>query len=131
VLQHLVSNPEGRLLQTATQHDGLSVETALLGQIAELNEKLSPGLIGPVGAVIGPTHSDVALDLEGANALFLAPGVGAQGATALDVQRVFANCLDRTMPSASRALLTSPEVNQLRDRAASMAAEFRALLGAS
>jgi len=68
---------------------------------------------------------DPALDLLGAQGLFLAPGVGAQGATSSDVARVFASCPDRVMPSASRSLLSGgPDVGRLRDAAATLAAEF-------
>ena len=64
--------------------------------------------------------------------LFLAPGVGAQGATSSDVARVFASCPDRVMPGTrSRALLVGgPDVSRLRDGAAALAAEFRQALRA-
>ena len=42
------------------------------------------------GAVVGPLHIEPGLDLASAQALFLAPGAGAQGATPEDVARVFA-----------------------------------------
>lgn len=65
-----------------------------------------------------------------ARALFLAPGVGAQGATPQDVAEVFAACPDRVMPSASRALLVAgTEVSRLRDTVASLAGAFRDTLG--
>jgi orotidine-5'-phosphate decarboxylase len=113
---------------------GLDPSAALLkaGEIGDLNRTLAPGQIGPVGAVVGPTRIEPELDLAGAQALFLAPGVGAQGATAEDVARVFAACPARVMPSASRSLLAvGPDIKALQDRAAAMAAEFRRLLPAS
>ena len=121
------SNPEGRAVQAARADGGAStVEQALLRQIRELNARLAPGDVGPVGAVIGPAHFSRRLDLAAANALFLAPGVGAQGATPADVAAVFAACPDRVMPSASRSLLAAgPDVSRLRDAAAALAAEFR------
>jgi orotidine-5'-phosphate decarboxylase len=116
------SNPEGRRVQAAAEQD-------LLRQIREINARLAPGQIGPVGAVVGPAHIEPALDLAGAGCLFLAPGVGVQGATAADVARVFAACRDRVMPSASRSLLSAgPDVGRLRNAAARLAAEFRRLL---
>jgi len=119
------SNPEGRDVQSALGGSGRSVEEQLLVEIGELNAHLAPGEIGPIGAVVGPTHMDPALDLLGAQGLFLAPGVGAQGATSSDVARVFASCPDRVMPSASRSLLSGgPDVGRLRDAAATLAAEF-------
>ena len=101
------SNPEGRAVQAALAPGGQPVEQDLLTRIGELNAQLAPGGIGPVGAVIGPTHLRPELDLAAANALFLAPGVGAQGATPDDVAAVFAACPDRVMPSASRSLLAA------------------------
>lgn len=121
------SNPEGRAIQAALAGDGYSVEQDLLRQIRALNDELAPGEIGPVGAVVGPTHMEPVLDLAAANCLFLAPGVGAQGATPADVARVFAACQDRVMPSASRSLLSAGP-QRLRDATAALAAEFRAVL---
>jgi orotidine-5'-phosphate decarboxylase len=125
------SNPEGRTVQASVDGSGRSVETALLDEIGVLNTALAPGEVGPIGAVVGPTHIKPTLDLRAAHALFLAPGVGAQGATPMDVARVFASCTDRVMPSASRSLLQSgPDVSQLRDQLEQLAAEFRLLLPA-
>jgi orotidine-5'-phosphate decarboxylase len=124
------SNPEGRLVQAAGAGDGRTVEAALLSEIGQLNAALAPDGLGPVGAVIGPSRSLPGLDLPGARGLFLAPGVGVQGATSQDVARVFAACPDRVMPAASRTLLTAgPDPGRLRDTAASLATEFRQALG--
>ena len=69
------------------------------------------------------------LDLVNLQGLPLAPGVGMQGATANDVARVFADCPERVMPSASRSLLVDgPTVSALRDAAARLADEFREVL---
>jgi orotidine-5'-phosphate decarboxylase len=123
------SNPEGRAIQSARDGTGQSVEEGLLREIGALNAEIAPGEIGPIGAVIGPTHMAPTLDLPATNGLFLAPGVGAQGATSDDVARVFAACPDRVMPSASRSLLSDgPDVSRLRDTAAALAAEFRQAL---
>lgn len=130
------SNPEGRAVQAArvqpqSSGDGAvrTVEKDLLREIGSLNAELAPGELGPVGAVIGPTHMEPTLDLAGAQCLFLAPGVGAQGATAADVAKVFAPCPERVMPSASRSLLAAgPDVGRLRSAIEALAAEFRTLL---
>jgi orotidine-5'-phosphate decarboxylase len=123
------SNPDGRMIQAAAAARGMSVEQQLLHDIGALNARLAPGEIGPVGAVIGPTQLRPELDLAGANCLFLAPGVGAQGATPADVAAVFAACPDRVMPSASRSLLSAgPDIGRLQDALRALAAEFRALL---
>jgi len=127
VLHHAVLR---RLARTrVARPGGVTVEEELLRDIGALNERLAPGRIGPVGAVIGPTHLKPRLDLAAANCLFLAPGVGAQGATTADVASVFAACPERVMPSASRSLLSAgPDVNRLRDAISALAADFRAVL---
>jgi orotidine-5'-phosphate decarboxylase len=125
------SNPEGRAVQAAIRN-GRSVERQILADIGALNGKLAPGEIGPVGAVIGPAPVDPPLDpsaLVAANALVLAPGVGAQGATPDDVARTFAACPDRVMPSASRSLLAAgPDPAALGDAAATLNRRLRDLL---
>jgi len=125
------SNPEGRTIQAAAVPGGSqTVEQDLLQEIGAINTRLAPGGIGPVGAVVGPTHMEPQLDLATPACLFLAPGVGAQGATPADVAKVFAACPDRVMPSASRSLLSAgPEASRLQDAVGALAAEFRSVLG--
>ena len=119
------SNPEGRGLQSTGGVED-SVEATILREIGALNRDLAPGTLGPIGAVIGPTHLVPALDLRAANAIFLAPGVGAQGASPEDVAEVFADCPDRVIPSASRLLLDGgPDLGRLRDEGAVLAGIFR------
>ena len=122
------SNPEGRTVQASVDDTGRSVEQAVLDEIGELNRELAPGGVGPIGAVVGPTHLEPGLDLVAPGALYLAPGVGRQGATPADVAEVFAACPDRVIPSASRSLLAGPDPSRLRDDAAELAGEFRRLL---
>jgi orotidine-5'-phosphate decarboxylase len=128
------SNPGGREVQMARTSRGTTVEQQLLDEIRARNAALAPGVsgvsgIGPVGAVIAPSPALPPLDLAAANALFLAPGVGAQGATPADVAATFADCLDRVMPSVSRSLLAAgPDPAALRDAAARLNEDFRTLL---
>jgi orotidine-5'-phosphate decarboxylase len=123
------SNPEGREIQAAIAGSGRPVEAALLGEIGRLNAALAPGELGPIGAVIGPARHLPELDLPAANGLFLAPGVGAQGASPADVAEVFAACPARVLPAASRSLLAAgPDRSRLRDTVAGLAAEFRRVL---
>jgi len=123
------SNPEGRALQTARQADGPTVEAAMLAAIGALNADLAPGGIGPVGAVFAPTHGEAEVDLVSMNGLFLAPGLGAQGATVQDVAECFATCPDRVLPSASRSLLSAgPDAAALADAVQAMAEEVRKAL---
>jgi orotidine-5'-phosphate decarboxylase len=95
------SNPEGRSIQSATTNAGKTVEEELLIGIGELNARLAPGDLGPIGAVVGPVHFEPSFDLTSAHAIFLAPGVGAQGATAGDVADIFSPVLI----ASSQALL--------------------------
>ncbi len=126
------SNHEGRDIQAAEAKFGVPVEVDLLHQIGQLNAELAPGRIGPVGAVIGPREWGEPLDLISPNAVYLAPGVGAQGVKVDDVAQVFAACPDRVMPSASRSLLAhGPDHGALRHAVASLAEEFRSRLAAS
>jgi orotidine-5'-phosphate decarboxylase len=142
------TNPDGREVQAAVGPDGLSVEAALLRRIRKLNDaalngsrpentrpensgpaETGPDQTGPVGAVVSPARLAPGLDLAAARAVFLAPGVGAQGATSADVAATFAACPDRVIPSASRSLLAAgPDPGALRDAAAALAAEVRAAL---
>jgi orotidine-5'-phosphate decarboxylase len=123
------SNPEGRAVQAARGPDGQAVDAALLSRIGALNATLAPGEIGPVGAVIGAAPVEPPLDLRAASGLFLAPGLGAQGAGPADLARTFAACPDRVFPSASRSLLAAgPDLGALRDAAATLAGQVRAAL---
>lgn len=123
------SNIEGRSVQASVDGGCRSVEQSLLDAIGFLNAELAPGEVGPVGAVIGSTHMERRLDLAAPNALYLAPGVGRQGASPDDVARVFSSCPDRVFPSASRSLLASPDPGRLRDDIGELATEFKRLLG--
>jgi orotidine-5'-phosphate decarboxylase len=70
------------------------------------------------------------LDLNSPNALHLAPGVGAQGATPVGVARIFRACPDRVMPSASRLLLEAgPAVTKLCSEVEALAAVFKGRVG--
>jgi orotidine-5'-phosphate decarboxylase len=126
------SNPEGRAVQAARLPGGASVEQRILTEIGAINARLAPGGIGPVGAVVGSAPGLPVLDLAAAGALFLVPGIGAQGATAADAAATFAACPERVMPSASRSLLAAgPDVGALKDAASSLGAQFRAALASS
>ncbi len=112
------SNPEGRGLQTATTASGASVEDRMLADIADLNHGGLP-VPGTVGAVIGATLEPSAFDLGELGGVILAPGMGAQGATAADAARLFGACAPGTvLPSSSRALLSKgPDVAAMREAA--------------
>jgi orotidine-5'-phosphate decarboxylase len=119
------SNPEGRSIQAAIDGGGLSVEARLLEEIAAINRGLARGEIGPVGAVLAPVRVGGDLDLTSPCALYLAPGIGAQGATPADVAATFRSCPDRVLPSASRSLLDlGPDAGRLRDGIRALSAEL-------
>ena len=110
------SNPEGRALQDATLPDGRTVATALADDIAAFNSTVTDG-VGPVGAVMGATIEGTATQTLASlpNALLLAPGIGAQGATYSDLARNFGSAVRRALPSVSRGILAKgPDVATLR-----------------
>jgi orotidine-5'-phosphate decarboxylase len=94
------SNPEAPQVQQAKRPDGRTVTASVLAALAELNEGPQPGSFG---AVVGATARSVAEDLD-INGPLLAPGLGAQGATAADLPAVFGAALPWVLPSASRSL---------------------------
>jgi orotidine-5'-phosphate decarboxylase len=96
------SNPEGTALQAAATPDGTSVAVSLAQAIRRRNA-VSGNF--SCAAVVGATRGDVAREVLAAlgDALVLAPGIGAQGATIADLAR-FPN-RQNIIPSASRAVL--------------------------
>jgi orotidine-5'-phosphate decarboxylase len=123
------SNPEGRPLQEAVTAGGPAVEDLLLAQIAGWNgEEGAP--IGSVGAVVGATLEPSAFPLSQLGGVILAPGVGVQGATPVDVAVLCAGCPPGTvLPSASRSVLAAgPSVVALRDAAAQAREQLAAAL---
>jgi orotidine-5'-phosphate decarboxylase len=111
------SNPEGRALQDARLADGRTVATALADDITAYNNAVGTG-VGPVGAVMGATLEGAATETLAhlPNALLLAPGIGAQGATFDDLARNFGPAAQRALPSVSRNILgKGPSVAALKD----------------
>ncbi len=126
----LTSNPEGRQVQHA-ERDGRTVAASMVAGAAGDNAAASArGQLGSVGLVVGATVGDaverLGLDLVGANAPLLAPGVGAQGGTADDLRRVFGAALPQVLASSSREVLSAgPDVGRLRAAAADTAYRLR------
>jgi orotidine-5'-phosphate decarboxylase len=105
----LTSNPEGVQVQHATR-DGRTVAGSIVDGVTSQNAAASgAGVLGSIGMVIGATVGDavhrLGLDLASANAPLLAPGVGAQGATADDLRIVFGPALRNVLASSSREIL--------------------------
>lgn len=123
----LTSNPEGRTVQHARTADGRTVAQTVIDEIAQLNAGAQP--IGSVGLVVGATIGRTGHDLSKVNGPLLAPGLGAQGATAADLRAVFGEALPAVLPSYSREVLGGgPTVAGLRDAAERALAECRAAL---
>jgi orotidine-5'-phosphate decarboxylase len=118
----LTSNPEGRSVQHARLRDVSVAETMVLGAAGENAAARDQGQLGSIGLVVGATVGsavqELGLDLAGANAPLLAPGVGAQGGTSEDLRQVFGDALPNVLPASSRDVLSAgPDVAALRDRA--------------
>ena len=111
------SNPEGHALQHARTTEGERVEDLVLRSVAELNAR-EDGL-GSLGVVIGATRDAPEFDLAHLGGPYLVPGVGAQGASAQDVARLFARCPKNTvLVNVARSILSAgPERASLRDAA--------------
>ncbi|MEH1095798.1 orotidine-5'-phosphate decarboxylase [Micromonospora sp. CPCC 205739] len=99
----LTSNPEGAAVQRARTADGRTVAQTVIDEISQLNEGAEP--LGSFGLVVGATIGDTGHDLSKVNGPLLAPGLGAQGATAADLRTVFGSSLSSVLPSYSREVL--------------------------
>jgi orotidine-5'-phosphate decarboxylase len=127
----LTSNPEGRQVQHAVASDGPSDKTvaqSIVDQVGAVNAGDYP--IGSIGLVVGATIGKTGVDLSNVNGPILAPGLGAQGATAADLKLVFADAHGALLPTTSRQVLgAGPSVAGLRDAAQRTVDEVRAALG--
>ena len=99
----LTSNPEGAQVQRARTADGRSVAQAVLDEVAQRNDGARP--LGSVGVVIGATTGGTGHQLDRLNAPVLAPGLGAQGATAADLATMFDGLNGLLLPSYAREIL--------------------------
>ncbi len=117
----LTSNPEGASVQHARGTDGRTVAQAIIDAVAAENaEAGAQGLLGSVGVVVGATVRGVGREHElgQLNGPLLAPGIGAQGATAADLRAVFGSAIADVLPSSSREVLSGgPTVIGLREAA--------------
>ncbi|WP_194924400.1 orotidine-5'-phosphate decarboxylase [Catenulispora pinisilvae] len=123
----LTSNPEGAQVQGAVGASGRTVAEEIIAAAAARNGDASP--MGPIGVVVGGTVETPSFDLSGLNGAYLVPGIGAQGATAADVKRIFGGGARNVVPASSREILRSgPSVAGLRDAAARTVEELRGIL---
>ena len=129
----LTSNPEGAQVQHA-RWDGRTVASTIVDGVTSQNAAdASAGVLGSIGLVVGATVGEavqeLGLDLAGANAPLLAPGVGAQGATADDLRTVFGAALDNVLASSSREILRAgPDCAALQGAARNTAQHLRVIL---
>ncbi|WP_149204823.1 orotidine-5'-phosphate decarboxylase [Actinotalea subterranea] len=138
----LTSNPEGAGVQHARTADGSCVAGLVARAAAGLNRTEledregvdgAPRLLGSVGLVVGATTGDAAarlgIDLAAVRGPLLAPGVGAQGAGARELEHVFGAARGDVLASTSRAVLQAgPSAAGLQEAAARAAHEAAAAL---
>ncbi|MCC2276531.1 orotidine-5'-phosphate decarboxylase [Streptomyces sp. ET3-23] len=132
----LTSNPEGAEVQHAVRADGATVAATMLDHLrAENAAEAAAGAMGSYGAVVGATLGGSAgaagaeLSIDGP---LLAPGIGAQGATAADLPKVFGAAVRDVVPNVSRGVLRhGPDVAALRESAARFAGEVQEAVTAS
>jgi orotidine-5'-phosphate decarboxylase len=123
----LTSNPEGRAVQHAVDADQKTVAQAIVDQVGALNAGDDP--IGSIGLVVGATVGRTGLDLSSVNGPLLAPGLGAQGASAADLRLVFGDAHGALLPTTSREVLgAGPSMDTLREAAARVVDDVRAAL---
>ncbi len=115
----LTSNPEGHEVQLA-RAAGATVAGEIVAAAAASNRGVSAGgALGDIGIVVGATTAGLAaqqgIDLTAGRMPILAPGYGAQGATAAELGESFgAAYRDQVLVNASRSILSAgPEVEGL------------------
>jgi orotidine-5'-phosphate decarboxylase len=120
----LTSNPEGPEVQQARAANGRSVAESILKSAAEANRDADYGSVGlVVGVTVGPTK----LDFSQLRGSILAPGLGAQGGTVDDLQRVFGSAIGWVLPTTSRELLVAgPDTARIRTVATAIVGQIKA-----
>lgn len=124
----LTSNPEGAQVQHVGGRDSVAGRVAAWAGLRNAPELAAGAALGSVGLVVGATTGDavaeLGLDLAAAGGPLLAPGVGAQGAGAPELRRVFGAARRAVLASTSRAVLAAgPDPSALRAAAARAVAE--------
>ncbi len=108
----LTSNPEGAQVQRARTDGGIWVAQRVVDAAAACNAGQT---FGHVGLVVGATVGRTPVDFSGLNGSILAPGFGAQGATAADLTTVFGAAAPLVLPSSSRELMAAgPDADRIR-----------------
>ena len=115
----LTSNPEGASVQHVGGADSVARR---ITEAAAAENRRYDGPLGSVGLVIGATVGSALtaldLDLAAVRGPILAPGLGAQGATAADLRRTFGAAYPQVLGTSSRDILDAgPQLQSLRDAA--------------
>ncbi|WP_018023961.1 orotidine-5'-phosphate decarboxylase [Corynebacterium ulceribovis] len=120
------SNPEARRVQDA-QILGDTLSQDVVDTVAALNEiEVEQAGLGSFGVVVGATLTDPPY-LSELGGPILMPGVGAQGATAADVDRIAGDMRHAALPNISRAILKQgPDLQKLRSAVLAAAEDFPA-----
>ncbi|MDN4645692.1 orotidine-5'-phosphate decarboxylase [Arthrobacter sp. PsM3] len=123
----LTSNPEGASVQHVGGADSVArriVQAAAAENRRYAGELGSTGLV--VGATVGSALTDLDLDLAAVRGPILAPGLGAQGATAADLRRTFGSAYGQVLGTSSRDILgAGPRIQDLQDAARRTLEELR------
>ncbi|MFI6026943.1 orotidine-5'-phosphate decarboxylase [Amycolatopsis magusensis] len=108
------SNPESAGLQGTVARSGRTVAQEIVDAVAERNAGTAP--LGDIGVVAGATIGRGELDLNRLNGPILAPGFGAQGATAADLRALFGAGSPAVLAASSRDILRhGPAPQALRE----------------
>ncbi|MCD4549551.1 orotidine-5'-phosphate decarboxylase [Schaalia sp. lx-260] len=107
----LTSNPEGMSIQHCRDEGGESVAAKVMSEVSRKNMDYEFNHSGPFGVVVGATVGSALrqflVNSSDFSGIFLAPGVGAQGAGSAEVRAVFGKMIDRVLISTSRAVLSA------------------------
>ncbi|GAA4814419.1 orotidine-5'-phosphate decarboxylase [Tomitella cavernea] len=115
------SNPEGRAVQTARltgdrepAGDGGGPAPGGVSVAQSIVDGAAGDDTGTLGLVVGATRAH-GLRLDGFTGPILAPGLGAQGASASDLPGIFAGATGLLIPNSSRAILQAgPDPDRVR-----------------
>jgi orotidine-5'-phosphate decarboxylase len=115
----LTSNPEGASVQHVGGADSVARR---ITEAAAAENRRYDGALGSVGLVVGATVGSALtaldIDLAAVRGPILAPGLGAQGATAADLRRTFGAAYPQVLGTSSRDILgAGPQLQWLRDAA--------------
>ncbi|MGO4120829.1 orotidine-5'-phosphate decarboxylase [Arthrobacter sp. YAF16] len=129
----LTSNPEGASVQHVGGADSVArrIARAAAAENRRYGVEQGDGKLGSVGLVVGATVgsalADLDLDLSAVRGPILAPGLGAQGATAADLRSTFGSAYGQVLGTSSRDILgAGPQPAGLRDAAQRTLDELRA-----